>query len=67
MFSLKAEGFFCNLEVTGIYGYLGIRQTVVFNPTLHPDLIRIGIQPKGLDPDSDPKRCSKYHATTIQY
>ncbi len=57
---LRAEGFFCNLDV--LYGALGIGIFVVFDPnifffsckffqflvikTLDPDLIRIGISLK---------------------
>jgi hypothetical protein len=55
-FSFGAEGFFCNLDV--LYGGLGILfpalifflQFLVIK-TLDPDWIRIGIQPKMLDPD----------------
>jgi hypothetical protein len=67
---LRAEGFFCNLDV--LYGGLGIGKlqflikncfffsAVIFfqflvNKALDPDWIRIriGIQPKMLDPDPD--------------
>jgi hypothetical protein len=68
---LRAEGFFCNLDV--LYGGLGIgklqfliKKNLIFFFTcnffkflvikaLDPDLIRIriGIQPKMLDPDPD--------------
>ncbi len=58
---LRAEGFFCNLDI--LYGGLGI---VVFDPTVIFSifLIRIGIQPKMLDPNpyqmnTDPKPCLK--------
>jgi hypothetical protein len=62
---LKAEGFFCNLDV--LYGGLGkgklkfLIQKFFFQAvnlfqflvikTLDPDWIRIDIQPKMLDPD----------------
>ena len=63
---MRAEGFFCNLDV--LYGGLGIGklqfdqkifisftavnflQFLVLK-TLNPDWIRIGIRPKMLDPD----------------
>ncbi len=46
---LRAEGFFCSLDV--LYGGLGIGKFSFFIKTLDPDWIRIGIQPKMLDPD----------------
>jgi hypothetical protein len=63
---LRAEGFFCNLDV--LYGGLGICKlqflkkkifsAVIFFQflvikVLDPDWIRIGIPPKMLDPDPD--------------
>jgi hypothetical protein len=67
---LRAEGFFCNLDV--LYGGLGIGKLYflikkkvnfffsaviffqfLFIKALDPDWIRIGIQPKMLDPDPD--------------
>jgi hypothetical protein len=75
MFSLRAECFSCNLDV--LYGGLRIGQfkfltKIFFNSfsavnflsskPLDPDWIRIGIQPKILDPDpyqmnTDPQLC----------
>jgi hypothetical protein len=61
---LTSEVFFCNLDV--LYGGLGIgkfkfliQKKKFFLPILvikamDPDWIRIGIQPKMLDPDADP-------------
>jgi hypothetical protein len=59
---LRAEGFFCNLDV--LYGGLGIdpKKTNKFSynffqflviKALDPFWIRIGIQPRMLDPDPD--------------
>jgi hypothetical protein len=66
---LRAEGFFCNLDV--LYGGPGIgklqflikKNFIFFSAViffhflvieaLDPDWIRIGIQPKMLDPDPD--------------
>ncbi len=77
---MRAEGFFCNLDV--LYGGLGIgklqfliqkKNLIFFSAViffqflvikaLDPDWIRIGIQPKMLDPDpdemnADPQPCS---------
>jgi hypothetical protein len=50
---LRAEGFFCNLDV--LYGGLGIGKLQFDKKnfwSLKP-WIRIGIQPKLLDPDPD--------------
>jgi hypothetical protein len=46
----KAEGFVCNLEV--LYGDLGIGKFKF----LIQKKIRIGIQPKMMDPDPDPNQ-----------
>jgi hypothetical protein len=60
MASLRAEGFFCNLDV--LYGGLGIGKlyfliqkkfNFIFNFWSLKLRIRIGIQPKMLDPDPD--------------
>jgi hypothetical protein len=63
---LKAEGFFCNLDI--LYRGLGIGKlqfliikkisAVIFFQflvikALDPDWIRIGVHPKMLDPDPD--------------
>jgi hypothetical protein len=66
---LRAEGFFCNLDI--LYGGLGIVKLQILIKkifflqflvikALDPDWIRIGLQPQTLDPDpekinTDPK------------
>jgi hypothetical protein len=60
---LRAEGFFCNLDVLGKLQFLIKKFFIIFFScnffqflvikALDPDWIRIGIQPKMLDPDPD--------------
>ncbi len=78
---MRAKGFFCNVDV--LYGGLGIGKlwffiqkyffsAVIFilflvMKTLDPDWIRIGIQPKMLDPDqmnADPTVAYHVHCCT---
>jgi hypothetical protein len=48
---LRAEGFFCSLDV--LYGGLGIGKLLFINFWSSKPWIRIGIQPKMLDPDPE--------------